>query len=124
MFNISWQLTQATTGAISSLLLIFDSCTQPCLVVTGKVSLDRVDAFLKETELLDEFVEKFTADEVTAIVARPGEDKDIGFRNASFSWTGKPTDGTLTPSRRAYRLRVEGEVKFKRDCLNLIIGPT
>ncbi|KAF5309503.1 hypothetical protein D9619_012343 [Psilocybe cf. subviscida] len=103
LFNVSWQITQATTG---------------------KVSLDRVNSFLKETELLDAYVQKSDTTDDVVIPALPGEENDIGFRNASFSWSGNPTDGSITPSRRAYRLRIDGEVKFKGNSINLIIGPT
>lgn len=51
-------------------------------------------------------------------------DRDvIGFRNASFSWSND-TDGSLTPSRRAFILKVEEELLFQRKSINLIIGPT
>ena len=48
----------------------------------------------------------------------------IGFQNASFTWSNDEPDGTLTPSRRRFTLRVRGELLFKRGCINLIIGPT
>jgi ATPase subunit of ABC transporter with duplicated ATPase domains len=52
-------------------------------------------------------------------------DRDvIGFQNASFTWSNDDPDGTLTPSRRRFTLRVHGELLFKRGCFNLIIGPT
>jgi len=53
-------------------------------------------------------------------------DRDvIGFLNASFTWANDdPNDGGLTPARRKFTLRVEGEVLFKRGCFNLIVGPT
>ncbi|KAJ7643885.1 hypothetical protein FB45DRAFT_896346 [Roridomyces roridus] len=90
-------------------------------LVTAKVSLDRVDDFLKKTELLDAFDEKdgpvlFPAAEVV-------EDDKIGFRNATFTWS-KETDGAQTPSRRQFTLRIQDEVVFQRGRINLIIGPT
>jgi ATPase subunit of ABC transporter with duplicated ATPase domains len=53
-------------------------------------------------------------------------DRDvIGFQNASFTWSNDDVhDGDLTPSRRKFTLRVNGELLFKRACINLIIGPT
>jgi ABC-type uncharacterized transport system fused permease/ATPase subunit len=53
-------------------------------------------------------------------------DRDvIGFQNASFTWSNaNVNDGDLTPNRRMFTLRVEGELLFKRGCINLIIGPT
>ncbi|KAJ7643889.1 P-loop containing nucleoside triphosphate hydrolase protein [Roridomyces roridus] len=90
-------------------------------VATAKVSLDRVDDFLKKTELLDAFDEKdgpvlFPAAEVV-------EDDKIGFRNATFTWS-KETDGAQTPSRHQFTLRIQDEVLFQRGRINLIIGPT
>ncbi|KAJ7029298.1 P-loop containing nucleoside triphosphate hydrolase protein [Mycena alexandri] len=89
-------------------------------LMSGKVSIDRVDAFLKETELLDGFDEKetpafFTSDTPT--------DERIGFRNASFRWS-KEDDGALTPSRKQFTLRIDGEVLFERGKINLVVGPT
>ncbi|KAF8182307.1 multidrug resistance-associated ABC transporter [Pholiota molesta] len=76
--RISWQITTSTQG---------------------KVSLDRVNDFLKETELLDTFTDT----------------KD----DCSFVWSLG-----AAASRRSYRLRVDDELFFKPDCINLIIGPT
>jgi hypothetical protein len=52
------------------------------------------------------------------------DDDRIGFNNAVFAWSNDAGDGTLTPSSRVFRLRVEGNLTFKRNCINLIIGPT
>ncbi|KAH9059056.1 hypothetical protein EDB87DRAFT_1577854 [Lactarius vividus] len=80
----------------------------------ARVSLDRVNDFLHHTELLDEFAD-----------AEKGSERDvIGFQNASFTWSNDDPDGTLTPSRRRFTLRVQGELLFKPGCFNLIIGPT
>jgi ABC-type uncharacterized transport system fused permease/ATPase subunit len=52
----------------------------------------------------------------------------LGFYDASFTWsaeqTATPEDGTTTPSRRNFVLRIDGELVFKRNVINLIIGPT
>ncbi|KAF4617689.1 hypothetical protein D9613_006261 [Agrocybe pediades] len=97
--------------------------SQITIIIQGKVSLDRVDNFLKETELLDSF-----HDDPKGKVA-PGtlQNSDaIGFKNAAFSWSEEPriVDGTVTPSRRTFRLKVDGELLFKEGCINLIVGPT
>ncbi|KAF8886219.1 P-loop containing nucleoside triphosphate hydrolase protein [Gymnopilus junonius] len=93
-------------------------------VITGKVSLDRLNDFLKRTELLDSFVETdahvITPAQETASV----KNDTIGFRNAVFSWSVEPQDGSLTPRSRSFRLHVPGELFFKPDSINLIIGPT
>ncbi|KAF7340454.1 Multidrug resistance-associated ABC transporter protein [Mycena venus] len=89
-------------------------------VITGKVSLDRVDDFLKKTELLDAFDEK----ETTAFFT-PGSSTDerIGFRNATFAWS-KMSDGSLMRSQRQFLLKIEGELLFLRGRINLVVGPT
>ncbi|KAJ7264448.1 P-loop containing nucleoside triphosphate hydrolase protein [Mycena haematopus] len=106
-------------------------------LMTGKVSLDRVNDFLKtvgpkfanqaarrlrstQTELLDAFDEKGTAILATS---GPSSDELIGFRNATFSWS-KESDGSLTRSQRQFQLKIDGEVLFQRDRINLVVGPT
>ncbi|KAF9481117.1 multidrug resistance-associated ABC transporter [Pholiota conissans] len=90
--------------------------------VEGKVSLERVDAFLRETELLDAFADpnrEHTMGEC------PSFNKDvIGFKDCSFAWSVGAKEGSSTPSRRSYRLRINDELFFKPNCINLIIGPT
>lgn len=48
---------------------------------------------------------------------------DIGFGRANFSWMNEQ-DGALTPSRQAFRLRIDDELKFKPGAFNLIVGAT
>jgi len=51
--------------------------------------------------------------------------QEIGFQDATFTWSDEELhSGVATPSRRAFRLKVEGDLFFKRGRLNLIIGPT
>jgi ABC-type multidrug transport system fused ATPase/permease subunit len=50
-------------------------------------------------------------------------DDAIGFRDATFAWSND-VDGSLTPSKRKFVLRIEDELIFKHDCINLIVGPT
>jgi hypothetical protein len=78
--------------------------------------------FLQKSELLDSFAQKpsHTIDVPTTIES----EEEIGFKNATFSWSIESPDHTPTPSQRGFRLRVSGELLFKRDCINLIIGPT
>lgn len=93
------------------------------MIFAGKVSLDRVSDFLRKTELLDAYNEP--EPNTLTPADEPAYDKSvIGFNNATFSWTLDAQDGTATPSRRAYRLRIDNELIFKRDEINLIIGPT
>jgi hypothetical protein len=89
--------------------------------VNGKVSLDRLDDFLHNTELLDTFTSKENL-EITA----PNEPASnlIGFRDATFAWSSDEADGTLTPTSRRFQLKIEGELLFKPGCVNLVLGPT
>ena len=77
-----------------------------------------------QTELLDEFTAKDEAASSGAIVDAPEvEDGAIGIRAASFTWAAD-SDGTATPGRRNFTLRIEDEVFFKRGTVNLVIGQT
>uniref|UniRef100_A0A8H8CHL8 P-loop containing nucleoside triphosphate hydrolase protein n=1 Tax=Psilocybe cubensis TaxID=181762 RepID=A0A8H8CHL8_PSICU len=84
--------------------------------VKGKVSLDRIAHFLRETELLD----RYTSD-------KPNEhcrEGDIGFKNAEFTWAEEDESATTQSPSRSFRLRINGELNFRRGCINLIVGPT
>ncbi|KAF7977580.1 hypothetical protein HWV62_3166 [Athelia sp. TMB] len=90
--------------------------------LSGKVSLDRIDAFLNETELLDEF-SNMDSNDLVEVEDVSVDRQEIGFNDAIFSWT-EACDGTLTPSRRDFSLHLEGNVFFQRGALNMVIGPT
>ena len=106
---------------------------------SAKVSIDRVSEFLQKvmplsfrsdglltsqkTELLDEFEESEKSEHTDIIVKGPKNQNAIGFNNATFAWSSD-VNGSLTPSRREFRLRIEDELVFKRGCFNLIVGPT
>jgi hypothetical protein len=80
--------------------------------------------FLQKTELLDSFTDKpYQTVDISTTIESEGE---IGFKNATFSWSVESPDhdGSSTPSQRTFRLHISGEQLFKRDCINLIIGPT
>ena len=99
--------------------LIALSLTAP----SAKVSLDRMNEFLNKTELLDSFVDK--PSRTVDIPTTEAECEEIGFKNATFSWSAESSsDGSSTPYQRTFRLHIRGEQLFKRDCINLIIGPT
>jgi hypothetical protein len=89
---------------------------------SGKVSLDRIGQFLQDTELLDSFAEEL--ENKATINHYPDQDDVIGFNNAVFAWSRDIEDGTQTPSSRSFRLRIEGRVTFKKNSINLIVGPT
>ncbi|KAG6906812.1 hypothetical protein DXG01_011996 [Tephrocybe rancida] len=92
------------------------------MVIKGNVSLQRVNDFLQETELLDEFTEG--AQEVLLDFNHNSE--DIGFRAASFSWSNEEGkfEGVVTPSKRRFRLHIEDDLLFKRGAFNLVVGST
>ncbi|KAJ7353080.1 multidrug resistance-associated ABC transporter [Mycena albidolilacea] len=87
------------------------------LYITSKVSLDRMDDFLRNTELLD----VFSSEDRT--VAVPSENQnDIGFHDATFSWSDTPAPGEDSSARR-FSLHIDHLV-FKQGCINLILGQT
>ncbi|KAJ6551726.1 multidrug resistance-associated ABC transporter [Mycena capillaripes] len=89
------------------------------MVVKGKVSLDRLNDFLQNTELLDSFTAKDTSD-----ISDQSTSELIGFRDAMFTWSNdSQPDGTVTPSGRRFILKIEGELLF-RPGFNLVVGPT
>lgn len=53
----------------------------------------------------------------------PAPSGEIGFNKATFTWSNAE-DGSLTPSRRRFALRIEDQLTFRRGCVNLIVGPT
>ncbi|KAK7005853.1 ATP-binding cassette transporter [Favolaschia claudopus] len=93
--------------------------------VNGKVSLDRLEDFLHNTELLDSFNSKEPTEIVRVGPVQPAPPSNdlIGFRDASFSWSADEVDGA-SPSSRKFLLKVEGELFFKPGCVNLVVGPT
>ncbi|KAK7757282.1 Transporter of the ATP-binding cassette (ABC) [Diatrype stigma] len=83
-------------------------------VQEAKVSVDRVEEFLKEDET-DKY-EQLGADNIDE-----NGNKVIGFRDATFIWGGKDAvadDGTM-----AFRL-LDLNIDFKIGKLNIICGPT
>jgi ABC-type uncharacterized transport system fused permease/ATPase subunit len=79
-----------------------------------------------QTELLDTYKQNVDGkiEEIFTSSSDSEMSQDIGFRNATFTWSNDSEDGTVTPSRRRFQLRIEDELLFKRGCINLIIGPT
>ena len=137
LHRLTWQISQTIQGMASSIVLLFLShnCVSP-----AKVSLDRMTEFLQKSELLDSFAD--TPAQLVSIPTTIEREDDIGFNNATFSWSvNSPGDslmpsgfstpsasstvgGSSTLSRRRFRLHISGEQLFKRHCINLIIGPT
>ncbi|KIK71390.1 hypothetical protein GYMLUDRAFT_254610 [Collybiopsis luxurians FD-317 M1] len=100
--------------------IIFRSVSE---TISARVSLDRVNDFVKNTELLDSFSEKAGENELFTSAHAPSDSQEIGFRNANFVWSSD-VNGSLTPSKRRFMLRIEGELLFKKNCVNLVIGET
>ncbi|KAJ6574743.1 P-loop containing nucleoside triphosphate hydrolase protein [Mycena capillaripes] len=100
---------------------IFWSLSQ---AITGQVSLNRVNEFLHKTELLDSFAEPDPNTSDLFVPADATANEKIGFRDATFAWSSEKTDGTITPSRRKFTLKIKGEMLFKPGCINLVVGPT
>ncbi|KAF8966510.1 multidrug resistance-associated ABC transporter [Flammula alnicola] len=95
--------------------------SQISTIIQGKVSLDRVHDFLQNTELLDLYTE---TPMTLPNISLPPNKEAIGFNNTTFSWSLESQDGSLTPTSRNFRLRIDGELLFKSNCINLIVGPT
>ncbi|KAH7912982.1 hypothetical protein BJ138DRAFT_1225912, partial [Hygrophoropsis aurantiaca] len=91
-------------------------------LIQAKVSLDRVNSFLVDTELLDEY-NKIDDRGMPLFIQQEVESSVIGFRDAVFAWSNQ-SNGSLTPSKRQFTLRVDGSVFFQPGCINLIVGPT
>jgi ABC-type uncharacterized transport system fused permease/ATPase subunit len=79
-----------------------------------------------QSELLDEFKppESDLAREIVNFRAQNEHDDRIGFSNASFIWHDEAQSGFATPSRRSFRLIIEGDLYFMKNSINLIVGPT
>ncbi|KAJ7093549.1 P-loop containing nucleoside triphosphate hydrolase protein [Mycena epipterygia] len=112
------QLLNVFTSIIGKVLL---TVSMICLFLfylnntrTGKVSLDRIDTFLHETELLDVF---------TAPTSEPYPDdpheRGIGFHNATFTWVAEQIDDQPT---QQFKLRLD-DLIF-RPGLNIVTGPS
>ncbi|KDQ20385.1 hypothetical protein BOTBODRAFT_305749 [Botryobasidium botryosum FD-172 SS1] len=93
------------------------------MVIQGKVSLDRVNDFIYNTELLDEHVNPENETIRQGFAAPTADPTAIGFSDAVFTWANQ-VPGTPTPSRRNFRLRIEGDLFFQRGKISLIVGPT
>ncbi|KAL4242609.1 hypothetical protein ABKN59_011139 [Abortiporus biennis] len=108
-------------------------------LVKAKVSLDRIEQFLKNSELLDEYANGSSESPATAPAVldlsvgddsnlSPSEELPIGIRASAFTWTIEDADegstATVGTHSRKFKLKIEDEVFFKKGCINLIVGPT
>ncbi|KAF9257859.1 P-loop containing nucleoside triphosphate hydrolase protein [Marasmius fiardii PR-910] len=123
-------------SVVFSSVAVFDSLRVQCgyivhivtKLIVAKVSLDRINDFLIETELLDAYTPNSTYTQDRNVVVPEGE---IAIHEAFFTWTAQVKDSTssdppsLLEADRRFVLMVDKEtLKFKRGCLNLIVGPT
>lgn len=91
------------------------SCSLPCYY--NKVWTD----IPSQTELLDKFDRELEGSPVIQDASNEHADQ-IGFGSAMFAWSKEATDGSLTPSRQGFRLRIEEPLVFKQSAFNLVIG--
>ncbi|KAF7353853.1 P-loop containing nucleoside triphosphate hydrolase protein [Mycena venus] len=75
-------------------------------------------ALTSQTELLDAYSND--AAHSSPRLSQNYNDEEIGFNNATFSWTSSDN----APNQRRFLLQIDGQVFFKRNCINLIVGPT
>ncbi|KAJ3519232.1 hypothetical protein NMY22_g13302 [Coprinellus aureogranulatus] len=119
---------ELTSAKVFSSMLLFNNIRMIMMNVNfdlqyfirGRTSINRLNDFFKQTELLDVYDEDSQATHPASALADEGV---IGFRNATFTWDGEPSNsGTETPSR--FRLVIPGEIQFAKGKINLIVGPT
>ncbi|KAG9028739.1 hypothetical protein FS837_003797, partial [Tulasnella sp. UAMH 9824] len=125
---------QLSASVIFSSIAVFDVIRERLYTISwelprlidAKVSLDRINDFLLQTELLDRYTSSSGAAPPGALP--PTADSEaVGFHNAVFSWSAGASStpgGILTPSPRNFRLRIEDDLFFQKGKINLIIGPT
>jgi ABC-type multidrug transport system fused ATPase/permease subunit len=90
-------------------------------MIQATVSVGRVQDFLNNAELLDQY----STSDIDIRDTSAEHKVDLGFAQASFYWSKEhTTDGALTPSRQRFHLRIEDDVVFKQGALNIILGPT
>lgn len=81
-----------------------------------------------QTELIDEFDEDRNTEATKTLSSTTPDDTDavIGIRQAAFTWS-KDVSLSETPGgtrRRAFVLKIDEELVFRKGKINLITGPT
>jgi hypothetical protein len=74
---------------------------------------------MRQTELLDALT---PSHDDLPFVAPTIDPSGIGFHNATFSWANDSPSEASTPSSRNFKLRVEGELFFRKGKINIICG--
>ncbi|KAK7048260.1 P-loop containing nucleoside triphosphate hydrolase protein [Favolaschia claudopus] len=109
---------ELTASIVFSSLAVFDGILRQQIrnvmnnipvVTQAKVSADRLDEFLRTTELIDSYSSNSPAQNEL--------DERIGFRDAQFSWSSNADDSS-------FKLRVGSEITFQPHVINLVVGPT
>ncbi|KAI0758967.1 P-loop containing nucleoside triphosphate hydrolase protein [Fomes fomentarius] len=128
-----------TAAKVFSAMLVLDMlreninavCYSIPPLVQSNVALERIQDFLYNTELIDEYTEQLEAPADTGesfASSVPEEYRDaLGIRRAAFSWANDSATQAVTPGgtrRRTFLLQVDDEVIFRRGKLNLVVGPT
>jgi ABC-type glutathione transport system ATPase component len=114
-------------------------CILTNITYPAKVSLDRVNEFLHESELAQSDAQAALAAAAAAVAAAPDDGWFLGFRDAAFAWSASSSSatvassGTSTPgsgsgstsgAKKSFKLRIDGSLGFKRGGINLVVGPT
>ncbi|KAI1790046.1 P-loop containing nucleoside triphosphate hydrolase protein [Ganoderma leucocontextum] len=94
------------------------------ILTNGKVSLERINRFLRETELLDKYTAKKNVDndhptENGHVLSPRFVGTEIGFQPARFAWANDSTQ-----DHRHFTLKIERKLTFEENKLNVIHGPT
>ncbi|TCD68817.1 hypothetical protein EIP91_009684 [Steccherinum ochraceum] len=122
-----------TASVVFSSMVVFDLLRDQLHTMFGllpdliqaRVSLDRMNDFLHNTELIDEFADKPGSANQLSIEASVPDSSTIGFRDASFTWSSRNGGGRTPGSNsRHFTLRIDDELTFKRGQINLIVGAT
>ncbi|GJJ15111.1 hypothetical protein Clacol_009386 [Clathrus columnatus] len=71
-----------------------------------------------QTEVLDRLADDKTESEATI------PEGEIGFRNASFTWSKEDNNKDTDVEERKFQLSIKGDLFFRRGQLNLVVGPT
>ncbi|KAH9929008.1 P-loop containing nucleoside triphosphate hydrolase protein [Epithele typhae] len=95
----------------------------------AKISLDRINDFLHDTELLDDFEPRRPAS-ATAAFARPSRnDSVLGLAHTTFTWSAASATPFAAPDASAltgrhFALRINEPLVFPRGKISLVVGPT
>ncbi|CEL54793.1 ATP-binding cassette transporter abc4 OS=Schizosaccharomyces pombe (strain 972 / ATCC 24843) GN=abc4 PE=3 SV=1 [Rhizoctonia solani AG-1 IB] len=93
--------------------------TEITIAIQAKVSLDRVDDFLKNAKLLDGYSKN---NEPLSVEPTSPQPSGIGFRDATFTWTKQL--GSTPNATRNFKLVIDQELLFHRGKINMVVGPT